>query len=384
MAASISTLKAMLVLDTSKWNAGFVQAGKEAQGFAKSVVSQASSIITAGGIGTAIVATFTESFSKLKGSFERVAGLGTTAKKIGATTEGLQELSFAASKSGIDIDTLANGLLMMGKNIGSGGKSLDRRFLDVADAFTQISDAGERAAFAKQVFGKGGFEFINLLAKGSTGIRQSADAIEKFSLAIKDIDAKNAKEALLAGRELGEVLGTLKDKIAVQTAPAFRSFFKTLLSDMETVANAWKTTVTFMDRFKPKFLGDVKGPGEGTLNNVLNLLVPGLGTNRAALKALFGPKDEKAAELKLPELRDLSAAGALGSLSGKKFANPLQFGTSEAMSAITNAGGQKSFETALKPVVDKLTLIERHEAAAARTVTRTPLRPSNLRGGGSR
>ena len=202
MAGSIATLKAMLTLDTSKFNAGFASATKQVQGFAGGLASKAIGAFSgmgAAAIGAGVaMATAGISFSGLFESLGHAGSLLSFSKKLGITVEETQRLAFAASKAGIDLETMSNGLLLMGKNIGSGGKGLDKRFLDVADAFAKISDAGERAKFAREVFGRGGFEFINLLSKGSAGIRSSADAIDRFSIGISSIEAKNAKEALLA------------------------------------------------------------------------------------------------------------------------------------------------------------------------------------------
>src|SRR5690349_6365097 len=140
MAASISTLKASLVLDTSAWNKGFANAQKTAQGFlAGTVESLGRGMLSAG----VAAVTAGVGFHEVMESLGNVGKLAGTAKKLGLTVEETQRLGMAANKSGVDLDTLANGLLLMGKNIGSGGKSLDKRFGDVADAFTKITDAGE-------------------------------------------------------------------------------------------------------------------------------------------------------------------------------------------------------------------------------------------------
>lgn len=377
MAVSISTLKASLVLDTSQWRAGFASASKSAQGFASGIAGKVMGHIS--GLGAGLVAagvaatTSAITFNNLFESLREVGKLSSTSKQLGITVESTQRLAFAASKAGIDLDTMANGLLLMGKNIGSGGKSLDKRFLDVADAFVKINDAGKRAAFARQVFGRGGFEFINLLAKGSVGIRQSADAIDKFGLAIKDIDAQKAKDALIAMRELGEVAGAFKNKLAIEIAPSLTTFFKGQLELLSQLLNKWKELKEFNQiatAGHPINQALQKGAIEGLIKS------HPLG---AALMLLFGRGGTPSAA----GANVQSAIGQGGPAAGLKtiFPQALARGTVEAASAITKAGGNPIAE-ANKPIVDKLTLIERHTAAAARAKSDMPLRASRLRGGG--
>ena len=393
MPASISTLKAMLVLDTSKWNAGFASAQKTAGGFAGGILSKVTPAVAALGASVvsagAAVLTAGVGFSGLFNSLSRVGNLSSISKRLGITVEQTQILGLAAEQTGVDVEELSKGMLMMGRNIGSGGKSLDKRLLDVADAFEKIKDPGERAAFARSVFGKSGFEFINLLAKGSEGIRRSADAIDRFGLAISDIDAKKAKDAMLALHELKTVLGGIKDKIAIELAPTVTSFMSTWMDGLEVLIRNWgrlteaingssKAVQSGSRWYDYVFAALGAGPGVGFGDAVKGLA----DARESAMRDAQNAARSRAMPGQGIAGKGLSAAGALGSLM-PKFPAALEKGSVEAARAITQAGGNP-FVDALKPVVDKLTLIERHEAAMKRGQTKMPLRPSNLRGGGSR
>lgn len=348
-AGSIGTLKAMLTLDTSQWAAGFATAQKTASGFVAGMGTKLIGIV--GGIGksvalaglSAVTAGF--SFHEMMESLGNVGALAGTARKLGITVEELQRLQFAASKSGIDLETLANGLLLMGKNIGSGGKSLDKRFMDVADAFTQIKDAGERAVFAREVFGKGGFDFINLLAKGSNGIRQSADAIDKFGVAIKDVDAAKAKEALIALKELKEVMGAYKDKLVLEVAPALTEFFSTQLELVSKLTEAWRQ------------LGVVASAVKNVLAS--SFAISGVGASLAGGKGIaqFGTPDEKKSSVIggiAGIAQSLASARSIGFASGAA-----EKGTVEAGRLIQGARNHP-LAAPLKEAVDKLDAIKRN------------------------
>ncbi len=78
--------------------------------------------------------------------------------------------------------------------------------------------------------------------------------------------------------------------------------------------------------------------------------------------------------------------GITNTTGGKAFSGALERGSVAAVSAITNAGGNplSVIEKNTKDTADKLSLVERNTAAAARRTAGAPLRPSNLRGGGAK
>lgn len=359
---SIGTLKAFLTLDTKNFLAGFGSAQKMLSSFAGAGIALRIGESIAG-IGESMLSTVKSavSFRSVMESLERVGHLSSISKKLGISVEATQQLGMAAEKSGIDLDTLANGLLMMGKNIGSGGKSLDKRLFDISDAFVKITDQGKRAEFSRSVFGKGGFEFMNLLAKGSSGIRQSADAVERFGLAIKDVDAANAKEAVLTFKEMGEVFKGLKDKLSTELAPAITEFFKQQLTYVETLTKAYNGLKNVIDNTFPGASGAIgAGAGRAVPQAFMNLLPGGplIGALLGLPGAIAGPGKKAGADV----------AGLLGGNdgAGTAMARAAHFTSGSAIKGSVEAGRiiqqarGSPFETALKPVVDRLDKVIRN------------------------
>ena len=235
MATTISTLAAKLVLDTGQWVAGFGKAGKVAQTFASQTVTGVAR--QAGAMATAIVGSVA-SVHALSKSFSNIDRQAKLADRLGLTNEAVQKLSLAADLAGTDVETLAHHMLNMGKNIGSGGMSLDKRFFAVADSIAKMEDPARRAKEAMRVFGKGGFELINLLSQGGKGIRQSADAIERFGLGISRIDAAEVEAANDALTVMGTVLRGVSDRIAVELAPNITNFVNLWLEGMELIGRS--------------------------------------------------------------------------------------------------------------------------------------------------
>ena len=152
MATTISTLAAKLVLDTSQWIAGFVNAGRSARTFSSSITQ---SITTRfGAAATAAIGAAT-SISAVRGAMERIDRNAKLADRLGITNEAMQKLGLAAQLSGVDVETLHAAMIHMARTVGSGGQALDKRFFAIADSITKIKDPAQRAAKAFQIARQG-------------------------------------------------------------------------------------------------------------------------------------------------------------------------------------------------------------------------------------
>lgn len=132
--------------------------------------------------------------------------VGTQVMKLqrytGESAESMSQLRFAAKMSGVDVDSMT-------KLIGKAANTLDKAkdpmaqfgfaakgangelrpmkaiLFDAADQLKGMSNAGERAAYAQQLFGKAGADMLPLLMKGKEGIEalmaQTADYNEQLS-----------------------------------------------------------------------------------------------------------------------------------------------------------------------------------------------------------
>lgn len=247
MATTISTLAAKLILDNGKFIQGFKQSGKAAKGFdadLKVGMAAASKALGIASVGMAALAAEAAIAATIVGTLHaRMVDLdkqAKTAKKLGLGFGEVQKLGIAARASGIDLDTLAKAMLKMGREIGTGRGSLSDRFLQVADDIAAIEDPAERSAKAIKIFGKGGDDLLTLLATGSSGIRRSAVAIERFGFALDDIDAKKIQAANDAIGVLTEVWTAFLNKAAVQAAPAFEETAKAILDAAEKMSVSFK------------------------------------------------------------------------------------------------------------------------------------------------
>lgn len=234
---SVGTLAAKLVLDTQLWTAGFGKAKATAASFTSRMATSVGATVTAIGTsllaaGTAAVATAV-SVRTLAQSFETIDRQAKLADRLGITVGQTQKLALAADLAGTDVETLARAMLHMGRTMGSGGMSMDKRFFQVADSIAKIKDPAERAEKAFKAFGKGGMELINLLAQGGQGIVKSAAAIDRFGLALSRVDAAKVEEANDAWTVMKTVLTGVMNKAAVALAPFITSGLDRMLTLME-------------------------------------------------------------------------------------------------------------------------------------------------------
>lgn len=239
---SVGTLAAKLVLDTQLWTAGFGKAKATAASFtsrmATAVGARVTGIATSLATAGAAAVTTAVSVHTLAKSFETIDRQAKLADRLGITVGQTQKLALAADLAGTDVETLAKAMLHMGRTMGSGGMSMDKRFFQVADSIAKIKDPAERAEKAFKAFGKGGMELINLLAQGGKGIMQSAAAIDRFGLALSRVDAEKVEEANDAWTVMKTVLTGVVNKVAVAFAPIITSALNRILTLMEGVTRS--------------------------------------------------------------------------------------------------------------------------------------------------
>lgn len=224
MAITIASLAAKLSLDTRGFVAGFATARSAASGFTAGLGNMATSAVSSFGAAIAGAVSLGATIGKLSTEMQNIDRNAKLADRLGITYESMQKLSLAATLAGADVEVLAKGMLMMGKNIGSGGKSLDQRFFEVADSIAAIPDAAVRANKAMEVFGRSGIELLNVLQAGGQGLRDSASVIDRLGLGLSRVDAGKVEAANDALEVLGTVLSGIMQKIAVEAAPTIERF----------------------------------------------------------------------------------------------------------------------------------------------------------------
>ena len=170
-----------------------------------------------------------------------IDNLTKTANKIGATTEALAGLQFAAELTGVSTETMNMALQRMTrrvseaamgtgeavkalKELGINAYELERLPLDeqmnvVADAMQNVESQSDRVRLAMKLFDSEGVALVNTLAGGSEGLKQFAAEAEALGLTISDIDAAKIEAANDSITRAKQVFTGLGNQLAVSFAP---------------------------------------------------------------------------------------------------------------------------------------------------------------------
>lgn len=166
---------------------------------------------TAAAIGAAAAATVAFTSKMVEG----IEAVSDAAARLGTSATKLSELHFAADLANVSAESLNNSLQIMQRTAAtaaeSGGKvaeSLSRMGISakdfsslpveqklglVADKFSGMADAGQRARLANELFGRSGAQMLQMLNQGSAGLAAAAEEARKFGVVIGPQQAANAK-----------------------------------------------------------------------------------------------------------------------------------------------------------------------------------------------
>jgi hypothetical protein len=150
-----------------------------------------------------LAAVVTGFIALTKHAFETAVALGHMNERTGLSVETLSVISFAAQKTGSDIEVLEKGFIKFDKamnDLDSGAKTAkdavaqlfgnskalngldtDQRFRKVVDALAKMEPSYQRTALAQEYFGKGGAQLLPIIDKlggeGFEKLRKQAEAL---------------------------------------------------------------------------------------------------------------------------------------------------------------------------------------------------------------
>lgn len=256
-----------------------------------------------------------------------------TAAKTGMSTTALQELGFAASQSGISMETITNAVSKLGANLAKGdkgataalkelgismddikGKTPEEVFYRMAEGFDTVDSAGKRSALALAAFGKSGMEVLPALNSEFIKTAQSASEMGivlgpetvKAADALGDqVDILKLQLFALIGNALAPMMPLLTElmtslgEIARATIPPLVKAFVWM---METTAKLQKVFLEFLLAIAE---GAQKIPGLGSKLGIAQQAAD-------ALRERIAKTDERIAALGKTSTDTGTAAGGMG------------------------------------------------------------------------
>lgn len=179
------------------------------------------------------------------------------AARLGISVEAVQELGFAASQSGSDLDTLTGGLGKLADKVDAakkGGKdaaaslravgvsasdlrsgktSLDAALGEIADKFAAMPDGAKKSALAVDLFGGAGAKLIPLLNKGSKGIGELRAEAQRLGVVMSGDTAQGLADLGDQQAKLGDQLAGIRNQVIAALVP--------LLTELASGLSAWLT-----------------------------------------------------------------------------------------------------------------------------------------------
>jgi len=244
-----------ILVNDSKLAKGLDDAGKKLRKFGDGIGDIGKKVAGVGALVAAPMLAFAKVFSSGAHEIEKMSA------RTGIGVETLSALGYAASMSGVEMESLVGGINRMQKTIveaASGsmeaqeslaqlgltvkdldGLSPDKQFGLIADKLAAIQNPTIRAAMAMKIFGRGAGELLPLLSMGAKGISEWENKARELGLTTD-------RDTVEAGVRLDQVLRTLwaqMDKIAKTIGSALAPMLTSLGTKAEHLATAIITWV---------------------------------------------------------------------------------------------------------------------------------------------
>jgi hypothetical protein len=162
-----------------------------------------------------------------------------TARKIGLSVEALQELRFAADRSGVSAEAFSDAMKKLNKNVGDlragtgmlttylnksnpalkeqlkNATSNEEAFALLTDALAGIENTADRAALAQAAFGRAGQDLLIMTEDGAEGIKKLREEARKYGDIISDEAAAASEKYIDSLTNMKASMNALRNKALV-------------------------------------------------------------------------------------------------------------------------------------------------------------------------
>ena len=317
--STIGALRVVIGADTTGLQKGLRDAGNRTADFKKQAKIAAASIAA---IGAAAAAAGAKLVGMARQEMNVIDSQTKLARAIGGTVNGLRAFKLAAEDMGIDgVEASLNRFnrRMGAAEFGAGAAAVSVKALgldlkamadmDIQERMAYVADAIQASGMSAQQAARHlqnmGFEqqgVAELFMQGGDAIRASTDALEKYGLAVSQVDAERIEQANDAFTRLGRVFDGIKTQLAVALAPALER--AAVL--MESFAGIISTATPYV----------------GALIDALTTSAEVLAVAGAAAAAFFGPAMLSSIAAFTTAV-GVGAVGAVRALTAAMVANPV-------------------------------------------------------------
>jgi len=236
--AILGDLVVNLTARTDKFDQNLHRSERGIQSF-KRVGTVAFAAVTA-----AITAMAVAIASKVIPQFEKLDKIAKLASSTGFQTESLIAWQHGATQAGVSTDLFGRSLQRMQRVVGEAragsatarqafqqlgigmhelvNRSPEELLEQVAEAFSKMESAADKAAAANAIFGRGGMDMINFLQEGKAGLKAMSDEAGRLGMLFSAEELSQIEEANDAMDSLNKSLEAAYQIAAIEMAPALK------------------------------------------------------------------------------------------------------------------------------------------------------------------
>lgn len=233
----------------------------------------------------------------------------------GLSAETMSVLSYAADQAGLSYETLTRSLVIFESNglkalqgleqqerafralgisqeqVRAGQKDLLPLLMQVADAFNELESVTEKVAIARELFGRGGAQLVEMLSMGSAGLREMAEQARELGMVLGEGDLLQGRMFRVEMQQLDATLQGVKYTIGAGVIPM-------MIELALAIETAWRVA-----QRAPEVMGEVPW---------WQKLIPGVGEFKV-IKGLLESYSDELDEARARMLRRVQALMAEGS-----------------------------------------------------------------------
>ena len=211
-----------------------------------------------------------------RGALQMADDLGTTATKLGVTTDFLQEFNFAAEQSGVSAEAAQNGFQRFSRGLaqaqfGGGelakslqamgialtdqnGKTKDAQtvFSEFADGLANTQNSSEKVMHAFNAFGRSGVDMIAMLNNGSAGFEELRQQAREAGVVLEEDHIAQLDKADKSMKKFGQQAKVMFATFLSKGIRAFKigqnvaeKYFDMMFANVGKIGRALKKFFTF-------------------------------------------------------------------------------------------------------------------------------------------
>ena len=210
----MATEKVKIVISAvNTTQAAFNKVTRSLRSISTASLNMAKSVARGAAMAAAAVAAMGFALSK---QVEKIDNVAKTARKLGTTVSTLQELQYAAERTGVSSTTLDMAMQRLTRRVseaaGGFGEAkgalrelglnaaklekmpLDKQMEALADAFEGVDSQADKVRLSMKLFDSEGVALVNTLGAGSQGLQDMAQEARDLGLTISELDAAQFEE----------------------------------------------------------------------------------------------------------------------------------------------------------------------------------------------